>query len=111
VPSKEQSERIMDRATSQMKQTAPEYLLASVANVMTGRPAESPDASSRRRRSLVRQRLRFCGRLCRLPASRELCTPGRGGCFLWVGIGSIPSGKVRVKRKLRGRDSNSQPSG
>ena len=37
VPSKEQSERIMDRATSQMKQTAPEYLLASVANVMTGR--------------------------------------------------------------------------
>ena len=36
VPSQAQSEKIQARATSQIEQTAPEYLLAAGANLMTG---------------------------------------------------------------------------
>jgi len=36
VPNQTQSEKILDRATSQIEQTAPEYLLATGANLMTG---------------------------------------------------------------------------
>ena len=36
MPSQAQSEKIQARATSQIEQTAPEYLLAAGANLMTG---------------------------------------------------------------------------
>jgi len=36
VPSHAQSEKIQARATSQIEQTVPEYLLASATNLMTG---------------------------------------------------------------------------
>jgi predicted PilT family ATPase len=36
VPSQAQSEKIQARATSQIEQTTPEYLLAAGANLMTG---------------------------------------------------------------------------
>jgi len=36
VPSQTQSEKIQARATSQIEQTVPEYLLDTGANLMTG---------------------------------------------------------------------------
>jgi NAD(P)-dependent dehydrogenase (short-subunit alcohol dehydrogenase family) len=43
VPSPMQAEKIQARATSQIDQTQPEYLLASGANLMTGKVAGSKD--------------------------------------------------------------------